>query len=119
MFVVIHKVCVNNSIQKFLQIVIPVIQVEKLQKLEGPVYNTDAVKHQFNEITQRMETIKNITYPCVQDDHKHHFNEIQKSLDTVKNLVGPVYETEHKTLFAEVEKKAESLKNLAGEQHFV
>ena len=98
---------------------IPVNQVEKLQKLEGPVYNMDAVKHQFNEITQRMETIKNITYPCVQDDHKHHFNEIQKSLDTVKNLVGPVYETEHKTLFAEVEKKAESLKNLAGEQHFV
>ena len=33
MFVVIDKVCFNNSIQKFLQIVIPVDQVEKLQKL--------------------------------------------------------------------------------------
>ena len=53
--------------------------MDKLKKLEGPVYNIESAHH-YNGLTERMETLKNLKGPVYHIDNQHHFNEFEKQV---------------------------------------
>lgn len=61
--------------------------VDKLEKLEGPVYDIKR-DHHFKEIRANIEKIKSIQGPVydIGQSSKHHFTEIEKHVDSLKEL---------------------------------
>ena len=78
-------------------------KVEDLKSLEGPVYHIDR-QHHYAEIDKQMQTIKQMNYPIRESvEVNHNFNEIADKVNALKDLTGPCYNIDREHKFGEFE----------------
>ena len=74
-----------------------------------PVRENVDIKHHFNEIQEKVESLKSLTGPVFDISRIHSFDVINSNLADFKNLVGPVYSVDHHHCFSDIERNLADL----------